>query len=104
MTTVKCASFIPRTRLPVAIRNLSELGVAPVRETLQYPVCHIRQVQQRCQWPPEILQSSRLSVDTGESLLLARAGSFFLPVNKCNQGVIHSSLNLVCGLIHFELN
>ena len=43
-------------------------------------------------------------VDTEASLLLARAGNFFLPVNRGNQGVIHSSLNLVCCLIHFELN
>ena len=43
-------------------------------------------------------------VNTEASLLLARAGNFLLLVNICNKGVIHSSLNLFCCLIHIELN
>ena len=66
--------------------------------------CDIRQVQPRYQWKPEILQSSRLLSGYRSKALLIRAGNFFLPVNRCNQGVIHSTLNLVCCLIHFELN
>ena len=78
-------------------------AVFRLAEPREYPVCHTRQVQQRRQWPPEILQTWFETPVWIQKLLLARAGNFFHPVNRCNKGVIQSSLNLVCCLIHFEL-
>ena len=100
------ASFIPKTWLPVAVHNLLEVVVAPVRGTLLISSACV--TLGKCNKDVSgHLKSYKVRdscVDTEASLLLARAGKFFLPVNKCNQGATHYSLNLVCCLIHFELN